>query len=141
METKHADGYWVQQLSDNQAKELLKILTAKKESKKFKRIITFNRTENLITIFYESKRVKRYLSYAEDTLKIQDYKISGGHSYITFFEYMIQLFGEEYAEDLLAYADKYIAENDDTWSKRLVTIKNAIPAIVDSYKHNQHNDI
>lgn len=142
MELKHTEGYWIQQLTDENLRDLLDILVSKKKNKKFKKVLEQRRTENEISIKYYSTRTNSYLTYAEDTLTINDYKISGGHSYIDFFEFMIELFGDDYANDLIEYAEKYIAEeNINAWSRRYEKLIPAIPAMVDSHKHNIHNDI
>ena len=142
MNKKHPNGYWVQKLTDENARDLLDMIVATKKTKKFKKVWKQERTDDKITIIYQSVKLHSYLSYAEDTLEITDYKISGQHPYTMYYEFMIDLFGEEYAEDFLQYADEYIANNpEDKWSQRLVKIKNAIPAIVDSYKHSTNNEI
>ena len=141
MNIKHPDGYWVQQLTDEDTRDLLDILVSKKKQKKFKKTTKYLRTETDITITYESIKQHCYLTYAEDTLVITDYKISGGHSYMDFYEFMIEKFGEDYATDFIAYANEFIANNpENNWSKRLVNVKKAIPAILDSHTHNIHND-
>ena len=142
MELNHANGYWVSQLTDENVKDLLAILTSKKKNKKFRNIIKQERTTEEISILYYSTVTNRYLTYKEDTLRINDFKISGGHSYIDFFEFMIELFGEEYANDFLLYIEQYIAEgHTDNWTKRFIKLKDAVPAIIDSFKHNTNNDI
>ena len=142
MKLKQQEGYWTQQLTDENLRDLLDILVSKKKNKKFKKVLEQKRTEEEISIKYYSMKTNSYLTYSEDTLIINDYKISGGHSYIDFFEFMIELFGEDYANDLIAYAEQYISEeHNDNWSRRFEKLINAIPAMVDSHKHNIHNDI
>lgn len=142
MELKHPEGFWVQQLTDENTRDLLDILVSKKKNKKFKKVLEQRRNNKEISIKYYSIKTNCYLGYAEDILTINDYKISGGHSYIDFFEFMIELFGEEYANDLIAFAETYIAEElNDKWSKRFEKLKSAVPAMLDSHNHNIHNDI
>lgn len=142
MELKHPEGYWVQQLTDENTRDLLDILVSKKKNKKFKRVLEQRRNNKEISIKYYSIKTNCYLSYAEDILTINDYKISGGHSYIDFFEFMIELFGEEYANDLIAFAENYIAQDhNDNWSRRFEKLISAVPAMLDSHNHNTHNDI
>lgn len=142
MNKKHPNGYWVQKLTDENVRDLLDLIVATKKTKKFKKVLKQTRTEEDVTIKYCSTKTNCYLSYAEDTLTINDYKISGQHPYSLYYEFMINLFGEEYANDFLAYADEYIAENpEDKWSDRLKKLKDAIPALVDSYNHNTTNEI
>jgi len=142
MNKRHPNGYWVQKLSDENARDLLDLIVSSKKNKKFKKVLKQTRTDDEITIQYCSTKTHCYLSYAEDTLKINDYKISGQHPYTIYYEFMINLFGEEYANDFLAYADEFIAENPDHyWTTRLQKIKVAIPAIVDSYNHSANNEI
>ena len=141
MNIKHPNGYWVQQLTDEDVNELLSTIVARKKTKKFKKVNSQKRTSDTITIVYSSTYLHRYLTYAEDTLVINDYKISGQHPYTFYYEFMISLFGEEYANDFLAYAENYITENpEDNWAKRLIKIKDAIPAIVDSVAHSDNNE-
>ena len=142
METKHQAGYWVHQLSDNQIAELLEILVSKKKARKFVRVLQKTKAPDSITLLYEGKRLDTYYTYTEALVTLSDYKISGGHSYIDFYEYMIEHFGEEYADDFINYADNFIAENpEDKWSLRLAKVQKAIPAMLDSHSHTMHNDI
>ena len=142
MDLKHPEGYWVQQLTDDNIRDLLDIIVSSKKFKKFKKVISQERTENMVSILYASIKTNCYLNYCEDKLIINDYKISGQHPYLLYYEFMINLFGEEYANDFLAYAENYIAENpEDKWSTRLEKIKVAIPAIVDSYNHSLKNEL
>ena len=142
MQTKHPNGYWVQQLTDEQIRDLLDILVSKKKVRKFKKVINQTRTNNSISILYEATKLNTWLTYAEGRVEIEDYKISGGHSYIDFYEFMIENFGEEYANDLIAHADKFIEENPEyKWSVRYKNIKKAVPAMLDSHNHNMHNDL
>lgn len=143
MNKKHPNGYWVQQLTDDNTRDLLDSIVATKKTKKFKKVLKQTKTDDSITIQYSSIKKNCYLNYAEDTLVITDYKISGQHPYTLYYEFMIGLFGEEYANDFMVYADAYLANctEDDVWAKRLVKIKDAIPAIVDSYNHSANNEI
>ena len=123
MNKKHPNGYWVQQLTDENIRDLLDIIVSTKKTKKFKKVLKQTITEDTITIKYHSIKTNCYLSYAEDILEIKDYKISGRHPYTMYYEFMIDLFGEEYAEDFLQYAEEYIANNpEDIWSQRLEKI-------------------
>ncbi|MBR4999288.1 MAG: hypothetical protein IKY10_05345 [Clostridia bacterium] len=138
----HPNGYWVQKLTDDNVRDLLDLVVSTKKTKKFKKVLKQTKTEDTISILYCSTKINCYLSYAEDNLTINDYKISGQHPYTLYYEFMINLFGEEYANDFLAYANAYIEEQpDDKWAIRLKKIKDAIPAIVDSYNHNETNEI
>ena len=142
MNEKHPNGYWVQKLTDEDIRDLLDILVSKKKNKKFKKVLKQERTDTTITIQYESIKYHSYLTYAEDILVITDYKINGGHSYMDFYEFMIEKFGEEYANDFIEFADGYIVNNpEDRWSARFEKIKKAMPAIIDSHTHNLHNDM
>jgi hypothetical protein len=142
MQTTHPKGYWVQQLTDDQIRDLLEILVSKKKVRKFNKVINQTRTDDSISIFYTATKLNSWLTYAEGKVLIEDYKISGGHSYIDFYEFMIENFGEEYANDLLAHADKFMEENpEDKWAARYKNIKKAVPAMLDSHNHNMHNDI
>ena len=142
MEVKHPEGYWIQQLKDENISDLLDILVSKKKVRKFKKVLKQERTEKEITILYEARKLNTYLTYAEGSVSMTDYKITGGHSYIDFYEFMIENFGDEYVNDLLAHADKFILENpEDKWAVRFKNIKKAVPAILDSHNHNIHNDI
>lgn len=143
MTIKHPNGYWVQKLTDENTRDLLDLIVSTKKTKKFKKIFNYSRTDDAITIKYESIKLHNYLTYSDDTLIITDYKISGQHPYTLYYEFMIGLFGEDYANDFLAYAEEYIAncQEDDSWGKRLNKIKVAIPAIVDSYNHSANNEI
>ena len=142
MNNKRPNGYWVQQLTDANIADLLEIVVSKKKTKKFKKVIKQTRTDDTISILYESKKINCYLTYAEDRLIINDYKIQGGHSYMDFYEFMIETFGEAYADDFMVYANDFIAQNpEDKWSNRLKNVIAAMPAIVDSHKHNTHNEM
>ena len=119
MNTKHNDGYWVSKLTDENILELVKNLTADKPTKKFVQILSIKRNNNSVEIVYESKKLKSYLTYAEDKISFNDFKVSGGNKLSVYAETMISLFGEEYEEEFLATAEKYIAENEnDALSKK-----------------------
>lgn len=142
MNKKHPEGYWVQKLSDEQVWNLLYTLVSKKANRRFSKVLNYDRKDNIITINYCSHKTNCYLTYAEDSLIITDYKIGGRHPYMPYYEFMIDLFGDEYADDFLVYADEYIEKNpNEVWSSRLKKIKDAIPALLESYHHNLNNDI
>ena len=61
MNKKHPNGYWVKQLTDENIEELLrKLLTT--STKKFKRIINLDRTNDAIAIKCCSTRTQSYIS-------------------------------------------------------------------------------
>lgn len=139
MNKKHPNGYWVQQLTDEKIEELLrKLLTT--STKKFKRIINQERTDDAIAIKCCSTKTKSYFTYAESNLVITDYKVVGNNSNTKFYEYMIETFGKAYAKDLIVYIDRYIAQNpDDALSTRLASIKTKIPAMVEKCEVANNN--
>ncbi|MBQ8615198.1 MAG: hypothetical protein IJ415_01355 [Clostridia bacterium] len=142
MENNYEDGYWVRQLTDEQAKEILMLLSELNTKKTFKKIINIERFKNVISILYLANRPKRYIHFSDDTLEIEDFKLFGfsSHaSHVIYYQYMIDLFGVEYAEDLLNYADEYI-ENypEKTWSKKLIKLKDAVQNYIQDLKASQN---
>ncbi len=120
MENTHVNGYWVSKLTDENILEIVKRLTADKPTKKFVQILKIKRTEDSVEVLYESKKLKSYLTYAETTVCLNDYKVSGVNKLSVYAEAMIEILGEDYAKDFLTYAEQYIAENpDDPTSKKL----------------------
>ncbi len=142
MNTKYTEGYWVNQLSDEEIKELFEILISKKKNLKFNGVHKITRGKESLSVLFVAKKTNVYSSNPEHTSLVSDFKITGGLAYLDFYEFMIEKFGEEYSDELLNYIDSVIDANpEDTWSKRLKNVKKAIPAIIDSHTHSQHNDL
>lgn len=142
MKQKHENGYWVNKLTDEDVKELFEILISKKKNLKFNGVHTITRGSESLAVLYLAKKTNVYSCNPEHNSVVSDFKISGGLAYLDFYEYMIEKFGEEYADDLLSYIDNIVESNsEDQWSKRLKNVKKAIPAIIDSHTHSQHNDL
>ena len=142
MEINHPNGYWVQQLTDENIDELFEILISKKKNLKFKKVHTVTRNEESLTVCYVAKKINGYFGNPEHNSEVYDFKITGGLAYLDFYEYMIEKFGNEYSDELVAFIDNLIETNpNDVLAKRLKNVKKAIPAIIESYTHNQHNDL
>ena len=105
---KHENGYWIKQLTNEKAEELLKLLVSQRENKEFLKIVNIKRTDEEISILYASKRSKSYIKYCENNFKIKDYEISGSILVSQFAKFMIEEFGEEYANDFLEHSNKTI---------------------------------
>lgn len=132
---KHENGYWVKQLTDEKAEELLKLLVSQRENKEFLKVVSIKRTDDEISIVYASKRAKSYITYCENNFKIKDYEISGSVLVSQFAKFMIEEFGEEYADDFVKHANKTIKENpEQAASKRLAKTVKVIPDFVESIK-------
>ena len=124
MENKHAEGYWASQLTDEQITRLLIKLTSKSKIKEFKKIVNIKRYENRIEVKYVIHYLHRYIAFDEGTVIIEDFKIKGSSSHSPFYAFMVNLFGKDYTDDFIAYADDFIANNEeDKWSQKLVKYK------------------
>lgn len=143
MNKQHNEGFWVNQLTEEDVKQLMETLMEKKKNTKFKYVHKQEKKDNKLLVTYVAKRTDVYSSNPECHATLEDFKISGGLSYLDYFQFMIETFGEEYADDLLQHIDNYIeAGNEDVWATtRLPKIKAAVPAMLDSHTHNQHNDL
>jgi len=142
MNKKHPAGFWANQLTDDQVKELTKILISKKPKISFSKVANITRENNEINIIYEALRNNCFFRYMEGNCKITDFKLSGGLNYVAFYEYMIEKFGEAYVDDFYIYAEDYMKNNpDEMWSKRLQKLTKAMPAILDSVQHSNKNEI
>lgn len=137
MAKKHPNGYWVQQLTDKHIHELLLILSSTNPLKKFNRVLNQTRTNDSIKINYCSVRTDRYFTHYENNLLITDYEVDRKHSHLRFYDYMIGLFGESYAKDLLTFADEYISENPEGYyTTQLKKLKTTIPSMIKKNKLN-----
>lgn len=135
---KHENGYWVKQLTDEKAEELLKSLVSQRENKQFLKVVSIKRTDEEISIVYASKRPKTYITYCENNFKIKDYEISGSVLVNQFAKFMIEEFGEEYADDFVNRAKTTIKENPESApAKRLAKTIKLIPEYVENLKGAQ----
>ena len=124
MENKHAEGYWASQLTDEQITRLLIKLTSKSKIKEFKKILNIKRLEKRIEVKYVIHYLHRYIAFDEGTVIIEDFKVKGSASHSPFYAFMINLFGKDYADEFIAYADDFIVNNEeDKWSQKLVKYK------------------
>lgn len=142
MKQKHPEGFWSNQLTDEQVKELTKQLVSKKPKIDFSSVAKITRTDDAILVEYDALRNDCFFRYTCGNCKITDFKLSGGLNYMVFYEFMVELFGEEYVNDFYAYADEYIKNNPaEKWTVRLKNFKTAMPAILDSVQHSNKNEI
>lgn len=142
MNKKHPNGYWINQLSEENISELLYRLTSFKKDKKFKRVINQTKTDDCITINYCSTRTDRYFTHTENTLTIRDYEIDRKHSCLIFYDYMIELFGEVYAKDALKFVNEFISNNPEgLWSTRFKNLKTKIPEMVEKHTATTDNNV
>ena len=130
-------GRWVKQINDEMVEELLKLMFTTDKLKSFKKILKITRKENEITVLV-GLNVKSYMSYAEKTITISDFKVFGTAAEATFPEFMIKHFGEEYANEFLAYAEDYVNKNaEQPYAKRLAKVIDKIPSMVEKYQEEQ----
>lgn len=133
---KNNNGRWIKQLSDEMIEELLKQVFTSNKIKSFKKILKITRKESEITVFF-SLNVKSYMSYAEKTVKISDFKMSTTSAETLYPEFMIKNFGEEYANEFLSYAKDYLEEDKETpYAKRLTKVVDKIPAMVEKHQED-----
>lgn len=137
MSTKHPAGYWINQLSDEQIEKLAIRILSKNE--KFNKIGTIKREESHIIVNYHYEKINAYLRCRESTITISDFSLSGKvHSDCRFYEFMIETLGNEYAEELLEYLEKAIADMNQDISvvKGLINFKNNIE---EDLQHHENN--
>ena len=128
---------WIKRISDEMVEELIRKYLSANKTRFFKKMLKISRTENVITATY-SMKVKAYMSYAEKTIHISDYKIAGIASETVLPEFMVENFGEEYARDFVEYAKDYIKNNPEThYAKRLMKVIEKIPSMIEKYEAQQ----
>ena len=131
---KHENGYWVKQLTDEKAEELLKSLVSQRENKQFLKVVSIKRTDEEISIVYASKRPKTYITYCENNFNIKDYEISGSVLVNQFAKFMI----EEFGDDFTKHAKKSIKENPEAASsKRFAKAIELVPEYIENLKGAQ----
>ena len=142
MNTKYDAGYWVNQLTETDLEELFKYLYNKKKNFRYDRIFNIVNKKEIREIYYVARK-QQFSSNPENKAVISDFKITSGLGYMTFFEYMLERFdGTDYADKLLKHIEKETtAKPDDTWSKRLIKVKEELPKILqnieDKKKHQE----
>ena len=143
MNKRHPNGYWVQKLTDENTKDLLDLIVSTQKTKKFKEIFQQTKTDNSIIIKYVSINLHSYWKYSEGTLVITDYAISGQHPYTLYSKFMAKLFGEEYVNDFLDYANEYLAnaEEDNLIIKKLRKNQNEMSSILNQLNNSTNNEI
>ena len=110
---------WIEKLTDDNILEIVKRLMSDRPNKRFVKILKIERKDSSIEILFESKKLKSYLTYSEDKITLYNHKVGGGHKLSVYAETMVEIFGEEYKQDFLNIAEKYVAENEnDTLSKK-----------------------
>lgn len=125
MNKKHPEGYWANQLSDEQIQKLTIKLSSKNE--KFKKIDYIQRKDSQIVVKFYFEKTNTYLRCREATITINDFSLTGKiHSNFKFYQFMIDTFGNEYAEDLIEHLEETVQNmNQDLHSvKTLIKFKN-----------------
>jgi len=125
MKKKHPEGYWANQLSDEQIQHLAIKLSSKNE--KFKKIDYIQRKDSQVVVKFYYEKTNTYLRCKDATITINDFSLTGKiHSDFKFYQFMIDSLGNEYADDLINYLEKTIQNmNEDLRSvKSLIKLKN-----------------
>ena len=127
MNTKHPEGYWVNQLSDENILTIAKKLLS--ENEKFIKIDQVKKLKDKITTKLHYEKTNTYLRIRDAEITINDFEVRGKiHTSSKFYTYMIDLFGNDYAIDLIEHLEELISslEKDTSHKKGLINFKNKI---------------
>ena len=140
MNTKYQAGYWANQLSKEDLDDLLKFLYSKKKQFKYDRIFKIDDKKDHRDVYYIAKK-QQFSSDPENKAVVSDFKITTGLGYMSFFEYMLERFdGTDYADELLKHIEQETtAKPDETWSKRLIKVKEELPNILKNIEEKKNS--
>lgn len=127
MDKKHPEGFWVNQLTDQQLDELLQLINKNNKNVIYKSILKKENKKNGFKITYHLKRLHCYISYTETSVELHDFSISKNSALKQYVDYMTDLFGEDYIADLNSYVENLIINKpEDKSIPSLLKIKESI---------------
>ena len=138
MERKHEEGYWVKKLFEqNKVEDLMKTLLA--PNRGFVNIKNLKVTNNEIRFICHYKQLLgktcEYPSREARSPIIKDFEFTGfPHSKEKFYNFMIDLFGTEYEEELVSFLDEKLKNIDIT------TTSSVVKGLI-SYKNDLKNSL